>query len=76
MEYISEYGVLGYQISDHAPVFLTKKKNKTKRTFQNIRGRTYKNYDKSDFQQMIKDGVRWLSFRDPENTVDDMWKLI
>ena len=76
MEHICEYGVLDYQVSDHAPVFLTKKKPKIKKSFYTSRGRTYKNYDKNIFQNMIKDDIRWLSFWDPENGVDDMWKLI
>ena len=76
MENINEYGVLDYQVSDHAPIFVSKKKPKIKKSFYQTKGRTYKNYVSVDFQRSINDDMRWLKFWDPENTVDDMWQIV
>ena len=76
MEHISESGVLDYRVSDHSPIFISKKKPKIKRSSYFIKGRTYKNYFKDDFQKQIKDDIRWTSFWDPENSVDDIWKIM
>ena len=76
MEYVDNSGVLDYRLSDHSSVFVTKKKPKFKKSFLNTKGRTYKHYNKHDFQQHILNDARWEQFWDPANTVDDMWQYI
>ena len=76
MDHVIFAGVLNYQISDHAPVFITKKKQKVKKTFYTTKGRTYRNYAAEEFQQIILGDDRWVQFLDPENDVDSMWKYM
>ena len=76
MEHINDSGVLDYQVSDHAPVFISKKKSKIKKTFYKTKGRSYKNYVKTDFLRLITEDERWLGFWDPDIDVDYMWKLM
>ena len=76
MEYIQDSGVLDYTISDHLPVFVHKKKDRIKHTFSKTRGRTYKNYIKEDFINIILEDQRWLGFWDPELTIDEIWEIM
>ena len=76
MEHVDSYGVLDYQISDHAPVFISKKKQKLKKTYYMTKGKSYKNYRCKDFQKLILNDHRWVEFWDPENNIDNMWKCM
>ena len=76
MEHIESTGVLDYQVSDHAPVFITKKKQKTKKSSYMTKGRTYKNYNCHAFQQLILEDPRWVDYWDPKNDVDLMWQIM
>ena len=49
------------------------KKEKIKQTFHKTRGRTYKNYNKNDFENIILNDDRWLQFWDPDLPIDEMW---
>ena len=76
MEHIESTGVLNYQVSDHAPVFITKKKQTIKKSTYMTRGRTYKNYICENFQQRILEDHRWADYWDHSNDVDTMWQIM
>ena len=75
MEYIDTFGVLDFKISYHLPVFVSKKKLKIKHTFSKTRGRTYKNYVKEEYENMIKQDSRWPAFW-KETNVNDLWHIM
>ena len=62
MEYINDFGVLDNKISDHLPIFICKKKDKIKQSFSKTKGRTYKNYDRTVFENIIYNDNRWVDF--------------
>ena len=52
------------------------KKEKIKQTFHKTRGRTYKNYNKNNFENIILNDDRWLQFWDPDLPIDEMWQTM
>ena len=50
----SNSGVINYNISDHLPVFMVKKRQKIQHEKTYLIGRTYRNYDKIVFQSTLK----------------------
>ena len=76
MEHVISSGVLNCMISDHQPVFVCKKKEKTKQTFSKTQGRTYKHYIKQDFENLILDDPRWVQFWDTKKAVDGLWNIM
>ena len=77
MEHIISSGVLDFALSDHLPIFLIRKKQKTKPSYAHTRGRSYNYYRKDNFQDDIKCHPRWKSFWDlEENKPDEMWDVM
>ena len=77
MDHVVSSGVLDFALSDHLPVFLIKKKQKSKSTYIYTKGRSYNTYRKDDFQNDIKTHPKWVSFWDlEENKPDEMWNLM
>ena len=70
-EYISKQGVINYNISDHLPTFLVRKKSRGKIRKISVRGRSYLRYDVNRFQQGL-DGLNWDAFDNSDNP-SDMW---
>ena len=60
-DYISNPGAIIYNISDHLPFFVTRKK--TRKSFKKITitGRSYSGYDKETFQTKLND-CDWTAF--------------
>ena len=52
---ISDYGVKHLNLSDHELIYVVRKKLKVKYNLINTFGRSYENYDKEDFQQLLID---------------------
>ena len=77
MDHISSSGTLDIALSDHLPVFLIKKKQKTKPSFTYTKGRSYNNYSKDNFQNDIRTHPKWMSFWAlEENKIEEMWDII
>ena len=72
--YISDAGVLNYNISDHLPIFLTRKKPRNKIKKISILGRYYIRYDQNLFKQMLSDSD-WTDFDTIVNP-SIMWSLM
>ena len=47
-----------------------------KQTFSKTKGRTYKNYVKEDFENLILHDNRWIDFWDPDLEVDEIWNIM
>ena len=74
MERIISSGVIEVSISYQMPVFLIKKKQKSKSNKEKIKGRSHVNYDKQKFQDDIKDHPGWKHFWDiDENNPVEIW---
>ena len=67
-------GTLVDAISDHLPVFMCIKKQRNISEFQKIKGRTYRNYDKTTLQNLVKN-TDWDDFYELENPID-LWNFI
>ena len=77
IDYIASSGVLDVAVSDHLPVFLVKKKQKTISLYATTRGRSYNAYRKDNFQDDIKTHPKWVLFWElEENNPDDMWEVM
>ena len=67
-DYISRSGTLNLNYSDHQAIFITKKKQKQKSEKITFEGRSYKNYNKEQFQYDLQ-LINWNDFfetQDPE----------
>ena len=77
MDHIVSSGVLDIAISDHLPVFLIRKKQKSKPSCTHTKGRSYSNYKKDSFQNDIKNHHSWVTFWDlEENKPEEMWDIM
>ena len=65
-KYVSTAGTLDYFISDHQPIYLVHKKGRDTRDTAEFKGRSYRNFDRSDFKAKLQE----LDWRDI-NTLDD-----
>ena len=70
---ICKAGVINYNISDHLPVFLIKKKIRNKIRKRETRGRSYLHYDKEVFLRML-DNHDWRSFDEAEDP-NELWEI-
>ena len=71
---VDSWGVLNYNISDHNPVFLIKKRKKSAKINTWVEGRSYKHYDRELFMQKLRD-LDWSILpllKDP----NEAWKMI
>ena len=76
MLYVSESGVLPVAISDHLPIYLIKKKDRPIKTFSQIKGRTYKKYNKDILVNLIKTNGRWAEFWNPSHDPTQLWDIM
>lgn len=67
-------GCLDKGLSDHNPIFIVKKREKIKRTFEYKRTRSYKSYNGVIFQDKLNN-LDWSIF-DILSDVDDMWNML
>ena len=67
-------GCIEYNISDHLPTYIIKKRKNIIREKKYVYCRSYKNYDKNIFQSNLKN-LDWTIF-DLLDNVDDMWNMI
>ena len=71
---ICKVGVCNINISDHIPILLTRKKVKTMKKKCDFIGRSYRNYNKVLFQQMVIESD-WHTF-DNSLTVSEKWSCL
>ena len=76
MSSITESGVLLYNISDHQPIYIIKKKLNVPRKYEYIECRTYKHYSVEALQECIGRDIRWAHFWKENVSVDEMWKIM
>ena len=67
-------GVINYNISDHSPVFMIKKRQKIKHERGYVIGRSYMNYDKIAFQNNLKN-LDWSIIFLLDNP-NDAWNML
>ena len=60
-KFINQSGTLDYFIRDHQPIFIVHKKARDNRKSVTFRGRSYRNFDKEIFINMLKRGD-WSKF--------------
>ena len=72
--YISNSGVCDANISDHQMILLTRKKIKIPKKKCTFIGRSYRNYNKDDFQNSLRE-ANWESF-DALNDVTAKWDIL
>ena len=58
---ISNSGTFSLNISDHELIFITRKKCKIRKEKATFKGRSYRNYDKAQFQAKLRDND-WMNF--------------
>ena len=73
-EYISNYGTINHNLSDHFPVFLVKKKKRNKIQKKTVRGRSYLRYDSDVFKEKLGD-VDWDNFDNINGDPDMSWDI-
>ena len=71
---VRDHGVKHLNISDHELIYVTRKKLKIKYNVINTFGRSYKNYNKGDFQQQLVDHD-WSELDDIGDP-NDYWKIL
>ena len=77
--FIKQAGTLEHHISDHQPIYVVHKKGRDKRESVRFEGRSYRNYDRDIFKEMLREEVDWekfLEIRNPENAWDYMLEQI
>ena len=73
-EYVTKYGIVNYNISDHLPTFVVRKKPRGMIRKIQVKGRSYLRYDMNVFQQIL-DGLNWEVF-DNSNNPTEMWDCL
>ena len=76
MSMVSESGVLNDMIADHFPIYIVKKKDRNDKGFTYSFGRSYKNYNKDIFQELIRSNMSWRSFWIKTNSPDELWDIM
>ena len=76
MNYIAETGILMNQISDHLPIFIRRKKEREKKSFSKVWGRSMKEYDVTLFQSVIVANYKWRLFWDVGGDVNVLWDIM
>ena len=71
---ISRSGVTNVHLSDHQMILLTRKKMKMKRKSCDFIGRSYRNYNKEDFQRKLQESS-WNEFN-TTNDVSEKWSYL
>ena len=68
-------GVLPWNISDHVPVFILIKKDKTPTEKTEFTGRSYRNFDEHIFMDMIR-GYEWEIFYNKDTEINRKWDIL
>ena len=76
MSMISDSGVLSHMIADHFPIYVLKKKVRNDKSFVYSFGRSYKNYNKEIFQNLIQTNIKWRSFWNKTNDPNILWEIM
>ena len=76
MSTVSDAGVLSHMIADHFPIYIVKKKERNDKQFVYSFGRSYKNYNKDNFQNLIETYIKWRSFWNKTNDPNILWDLM
>ena len=76
MSMVSDYGVLSTMVADHFPVYIIKKKTRNDKSFTYTTGRSYKNYDKDIFHNLIQTNIKWRSYWIKTNDTNILWELM
>ena len=71
---IMQHGTLPLFVSDHVPVYATRKKTKESSVIVKIYGRSYRNYVHTDFVDHLL-SIDWTTF-DTNINVDDRWSIM
>lgn len=70
----AHYGCLNYNISDHLPVYIIKKKEVQKQAVKKVYKRSFKNYDRLFFQERLSK-LDWSTI-DLLGNVNEMWNMV
>ena len=73
-KYIANSGVLNLNLSDHEMVFISKKRRKDPKIQTSFRGRSYRYYNKNDFQQSLVN-LDWSDYFSSTSS-DKAWELL
>ena len=73
MKSISKSGVIDYDVSDHLPIFIVKKKERTKVKKRQTHGRSYKKYNPELFLQLLET-QDWANFF-VGNNPEHIWEV-
>ena len=71
--YISRYGTLNHNISDHFPVYCVRKKKRNKIIKKTVKGRSYLRYNSDDFQNYLNN-KNWV-FDTSEDNPEVLWDI-
>ena len=64
-----------WNISDHVPVFISIKKDKTPIEKTEFTGRSYRNFDQQTFMEMIR-GKEWDIFYNNDTDINKKWDIL
>ena len=73
---ISDVGVRQYNISDHLPIYLIKKKARNRRKMEMVEFRNLKHYSMEGLEKLIRADMRWVGFWDENIAVDILWQTM
>ena len=73
-DYVAESGVINYNVSDHLPTFLVRKKLRCNIKKITVKGRSYLRYNEETFRHRLE-RTNWDDF-DNSNSPDDMWDCL
>ena len=76
MSMVSDAGVMSHMIADHFPIYIVKKKVRNDKSFVYSFGRSYKNYNKLVFQDLISTNIKWRSFWNKTNDPNTLWEVM
>ena len=73
---VQNSGVLDTILSDHMPVYMTKKKARENKEFKYLMGRSYRWYEKEKFQKDLKDHNNWNNFWNVTRDPNCLWEIM
>ena len=76
IEHVSKSGTLSHAISDHQPVYMTRKKPREKHDSLVTTGRSFIGYDKDVYQKLIRDNEGWIDFWSDDKDVNSLWQVM
>ena len=78
LKYCTKAGTLNYNISDHKPIYIIKKKPRTSKKTTVHWGRTYRNYNPQELADTLKanDRTKIISEKDPNKCWSLLWECM